>query len=124
MSIVNQSDDLLLRDERLYEEVKALIERSKAAVVTQVNQALVLTYWNIGRMIETLAIQLLQTQGYTYLQDPDRPLHYSQFPIISSITRKFPRAPLVLGWSFPRTFSRIRMTRDIRAAASGRRSVW
>ena len=56
MSIVNQSDDLLLRDERLYEEVKALIERSKAQVVRQVNQALVLTYWNIGRMIKTTLV--------------------------------------------------------------------
>ncbi|MCY7406300.1 MAG: PDDEXK nuclease domain-containing protein, partial [Alkalinema sp. CAN_BIN05] len=56
MSIVNQSDDLSLRDERLYEEVNALIERSKAQVVTQVNQALVLTYWNIGRMIKTTLV--------------------------------------------------------------------
>ena len=56
VSIVNQSDDLLLRDERLYEDVKALIERSKAQVVRQVNQALVLTYWTIGRMIKTTLV--------------------------------------------------------------------
>ncbi len=37
----------------LYRDVKELIEQSKAHVVSHVNQTLVLTYWQIGKMIRT-----------------------------------------------------------------------
>jgi len=40
----------------LYQDVKQLIEQAKAHVVTQVNQALVLTYWRIGKMIKEKVI--------------------------------------------------------------------
>lgn len=39
--------------DRLYQEIRQLIETAKAHVVTQVNQALVLTYWQIGKTIKT-----------------------------------------------------------------------
>lgn len=47
----------------LYREVKALIEQSKAHVVSHVNQTLVLTYWQIGKMIRT---QLLENDRAEY----------------------------------------------------------
>lgn len=37
----------------LYQEIRLCIEQAKSQVVAQVNQALVLTYWQIGRMIQT-----------------------------------------------------------------------
>lgn len=37
----------------LYEGIKQLVERARAQVLTQVNQALVLTYWRIGKTIKT-----------------------------------------------------------------------
>ncbi|MBL6985772.1 MAG: hypothetical protein ISR72_01805 [Methylobacter sp.] len=37
----------------LYDEIRQLIETAKAHVLTQVNQALVLTYWQIGKTIKT-----------------------------------------------------------------------
>jgi hypothetical protein len=43
-------------DEALYQSIKALIERSKAQVVAQVNQTLVLTYWHVGKTIKTTLV--------------------------------------------------------------------
>ncbi|WP_202950719.1 DUF1016 N-terminal domain-containing protein [Pseudanabaena sp. PCC 6802] len=40
-------------DEALYESIKVLIERSRSQVVAQVNQTLVLTYWQVGKTIKT-----------------------------------------------------------------------
>lgn len=37
----------------LYQDIKQLIEVAKSHVVTQVNQTLVLTYWQIGKTIKT-----------------------------------------------------------------------
>ncbi|MFY9259758.1 MAG: DUF1016 N-terminal domain-containing protein [Gallionella sp.] len=37
----------------LYHEIRLCIEQAKNQVVAQVNQSLVLTYWQIGRMIQT-----------------------------------------------------------------------
>ena len=37
----------------LYEGIRQLVERARAQVLTQVNQALVLTYWHIGKTIKT-----------------------------------------------------------------------
>lgn len=39
--------------ESLHSEIRQLIEAAKVHVVTQVNQALVLTYWQIGKLIKT-----------------------------------------------------------------------
>ena len=39
--------------DKLYQDIRQLIESAKALVVTQVNQALVLTYWQIGKTIKT-----------------------------------------------------------------------
>ncbi len=36
----------------LYSEIRQLIESAKTHVVTQINQALVLTYWQIGKAIK------------------------------------------------------------------------
>lgn len=36
----------------LYQDIKQLVERSRAQVLVQVNQALVLTYWHIGKTIK------------------------------------------------------------------------
>lgn len=47
----------------LYRDVKALIEQSKAHVVSHVNQTLVLTYWQIGKMIRT---ELLENDRAEY----------------------------------------------------------
>ncbi len=52
MSIIHQRDRTP-SDERLFQDIKHLIEQSKAQVITQVNQTLVLTYWQIGRAIKT-----------------------------------------------------------------------
>lgn len=39
--------------DKLYQVIHTLIESAKTQVVVQVNQALVLTYWQIGRIIKT-----------------------------------------------------------------------
>jgi DUF1016 N-terminal domain len=43
-------------DEQLYQQIKGLIEQAKAEVVAQVNQALVLTYWHIGKLIKATIV--------------------------------------------------------------------
>jgi predicted nuclease of restriction endonuclease-like (RecB) superfamily len=53
MTLSNPSDQSEIGDEALYQNIKALIERSKAQLVTQVNQTLVLTYWSVGKTIKT-----------------------------------------------------------------------
>ncbi len=40
----------------LYQDIRQLVERSRAQVVVQVNQALVLTYWHIGKAIKQSVI--------------------------------------------------------------------
>jgi predicted nuclease of restriction endonuclease-like (RecB) superfamily len=53
MTLSNQSDQSVFGDdETLYQSIKTLIERSQMQIVTQVNQALVLTYWQIGKTIK------------------------------------------------------------------------
>jgi predicted nuclease of restriction endonuclease-like (RecB) superfamily len=53
MTLVNPSDrSVVQEDDALYQIIKALIEQSKAQVVAQVNQALVLTYWQVGKTIK------------------------------------------------------------------------
>ncbi|PKM38402.1 MAG: hypothetical protein CVV06_00745 [Gammaproteobacteria bacterium HGW-Gammaproteobacteria-10] len=37
----------------LYQDIRQLIENTKTRVLSQVNQALVLTYWQIGKTIKT-----------------------------------------------------------------------
>ena len=49
----------------LYQNIKQLIEAAKSHVVTQVNQILVLTYWQIGKTIKT---ELLQDDRSEYGQ--------------------------------------------------------
>ena len=39
--------------DKLYHDIRQLIESARGHVVTQVNQALVLTYWRIGKTIKT-----------------------------------------------------------------------
>jgi hypothetical protein len=39
--------------DKLYHDIRQLIESARAHVVTQVNQALALTYWHIGKTIKT-----------------------------------------------------------------------
>ena len=41
----------------LYQDIRQLIEAAKTHVATQVNQALVLTYWQIGKTIKTELLQ-------------------------------------------------------------------
>ena len=41
----------------LYQDIRQLMERARAQVLTQVNQALVLTYWHIGKTIKTELLQ-------------------------------------------------------------------
>jgi predicted nuclease of restriction endonuclease-like (RecB) superfamily len=53
MALIKQTDPA---DEQLYQQIKGLIEQARDQVVTQVNQALVLTYWQIGRLIKTTVI--------------------------------------------------------------------
>ncbi len=55
MSIIHQRDRTP-SDERLFQDIKHLIEQSKAQVITQVNQTLVLTYWQIGKIIKTTLV--------------------------------------------------------------------
>ena len=43
--------------EVFYQDIRQLIETAKAHVVTQVNQALVLTYWQIGKTIKTEVLE-------------------------------------------------------------------
>jgi hypothetical protein len=40
----------------LYQSIKQLVEQARAQVVVQVNQALVLTYWHIGKTIKQSVI--------------------------------------------------------------------
>ena len=40
----------------LYADIRQLVESARAQVVTQVNQALVLTYWQIGKTIKEKVI--------------------------------------------------------------------
>lgn len=51
MSAPNHPDETKI--DTLHLEIRQLIETAKAHVVTQVNQALVLTYWQIGKTIKT-----------------------------------------------------------------------
>jgi predicted nuclease of restriction endonuclease-like (RecB) superfamily len=62
MRLIHQPDQPA-EDEQLYQQIKCLIEQAKAEVVTQVNQALVLTYWHIGKLIKT---EVLQTERSQY----------------------------------------------------------
>ena len=39
------------RDKKLYQSIKSLIEKSKAQIVRNVNSTIILTYFEIGRMI-------------------------------------------------------------------------
>lgn len=50
---MSQSNDLPTPADKLYQDIRGLIESARAHVVTQVNQALVLTYWHIGKTITT-----------------------------------------------------------------------
>jgi predicted nuclease of restriction endonuclease-like (RecB) superfamily len=57
MTLSNQSDRSAFGDdEALYQSIKALIERSRMQVVVQVNQTLVLTYWQVGKTIKTTLV--------------------------------------------------------------------
>jgi hypothetical protein len=47
----------------LYQGIKQLVERARSQVLTQVNQALVLTYWQVGKTIKT---QVLQSDRAAY----------------------------------------------------------
>lgn len=47
----------------LYQGIKQLVDGARSQVLTQVNQALVLTYWHIGKTIKT---QVLQSERATY----------------------------------------------------------
>lgn len=41
----------------LYQAIRQRVERARAQVLTQVNQALVLTYWHVGKAIKTQVLQ-------------------------------------------------------------------
>ncbi len=41
----------------LYQDIRQRVEHARAQVLTQVNQALVLTYWHIGKAIKTQVLQ-------------------------------------------------------------------
>lgn len=41
----------------LYLDIKQLVDRARLRVLTHVNQTLVLTYWHIGKSIETQVLQ-------------------------------------------------------------------
>ncbi|MFG6429461.1 PDDEXK nuclease domain-containing protein [Roseateles sp. LYH14W] len=47
----------------LYQDTRQRVEQARAQVLTQVNQALVLTYWHVGKAIKT---QVLQGERATY----------------------------------------------------------
>lgn len=57
----NQSYSIQAID-ALFQDIKLLVEQARESVVTQVNQALVLTYWQIGRMIKTDLLQADRSQ--------------------------------------------------------------
>ena len=46
-----------------YQGIKQLVDSARSQVLTQVNQALVLTYWHIGKAIKT---QVLQRERAAY----------------------------------------------------------
>ena len=41
----------------LYQDIRQRVEHARAQVLTQVNQALVLTYWHGGKVIKTQVLQ-------------------------------------------------------------------
>lgn len=41
----------------LYQDIRQRVEHARAQVLTQVNQALVLTYWHVGKVIKTQVLQ-------------------------------------------------------------------
>jgi predicted nuclease of restriction endonuclease-like (RecB) superfamily len=43
--------------ETLYQDIRQRVEQVRAQVLVQVNQALVLTYWNVGKTIKTQVLQ-------------------------------------------------------------------
>jgi hypothetical protein len=51
--IVNNGNDPTTPTEKLYRDIRHLIESARLHIVTQVNQALVLTYWHIGKTVTT-----------------------------------------------------------------------
>lgn len=53
MTLKNQPATPLNSADALYRNIKQLIETARIHVVVQVNQALVLTYWQIGKTIKT-----------------------------------------------------------------------
>lgn len=53
----------ILSIDTLYQDIRQLIEAAKTHVTTQVNQALVLTYWQIAKTIKT---ELLQDDRSAY----------------------------------------------------------
>jgi predicted nuclease of restriction endonuclease-like (RecB) superfamily len=63
MNITSQPNFSSSGDDKLYQDIKGLIERSKAEVVSQINQTLVLTYWRIGKIVKT---EVLQTERAQY----------------------------------------------------------
>ena len=63
MRLGNSSDEMALGDdEALHQSIKGLIERSRSQVVAQVNQTLVLTYWQVGKIIKTEVLQAERSQ--------------------------------------------------------------
>lgn len=50
---MTQSDPPAVPVDRLYKDIRHLIESARSQIVTQVNQALVFTYWQIGKTITT-----------------------------------------------------------------------
>jgi hypothetical protein len=50
---MTQDDQPAVPADKLYQDIRQLIESARERVVTQVNQALVLTYWRIGKTIKT-----------------------------------------------------------------------
>ena len=48
--------------DNLYEGIRQLVQRARAQVLTQVNQALVLSYWQIGKTIKTEVLQQERAQ--------------------------------------------------------------
>ncbi|MBW4550580.1 MAG: hypothetical protein KME35_05645 [Aphanocapsa sp. GSE-SYN-MK-11-07L] len=60
MTLSNPSDRSAFgEDETLYRSIKALIERSRTQVVAQINQTLVLTYWQNDYLHVDMAIATL-----------------------------------------------------------------
>ena len=49
----------------LYQDIRQLIENTKTRLLSQVNQALVLTYWQIGKTIKT---EILHHDRFEYGQ--------------------------------------------------------